>query len=56
MYHLPKTEGLISSDSEYTRHCGIVAGEKTTISAGENNILRNDWGFRANQSNVVFRR
>jgi len=46
----------IPGQSTYTGHTGIVSGMKSTISANGKMIIKNDWGFRSNQSNVVFRK
>lgn len=43
-------EGDIITDGT---HMGIVAGNNTTISAGEFEILHNDWGFRGNENRPV---
>ena len=33
-------------------HMGIVAGNNTTISAGEKEVLHNDWGFRGEKVRI----
>ena len=37
-------------------HIGIIAGDEKTISAAEDMIVENDWGYRGNEGNLkIFR-
>ena len=37
-------------------HIGIIAGDEKTISAAEDIIVENDWGYRGNEGNLkIFR-
>ena len=39
----------------YNGHVGIVVGPGETISAGEHEVVRGDWGFRPGQSPTFWR-
>lgn len=58
---LPQPGDVVAVQHEYidaTGHVGIVSGENSTVSQSANTdrVEENDWGFRGNEGDVVFRR